>query len=146
MAPSYALLFRHLLSITANASSLRCLSLEVDGAPKRRKARTVDSFTQTGRQCIVKLRQLILERFTTPSAVEDEIKAMIVGVATDSHVLDRVQEELRQGHREVYELLAAQSGAGNAALDEEEEDEEEDEDDEISALLIEEPAACCSSH
>ncbi|KAL3660632.1 hypothetical protein V7S43_014387 [Phytophthora oleae] len=146
VAPSYALLFRRLLSVTANASSLKCLSLEDDGVPMkrstRRKARTIDSFTQTGRQCIVKLRQLISQRFTTPSAAEDEIKAMLLdprisskaaNLVTDSRAFRRAQEDLRQEHRVVFELLAAQSGTGNAALEEEEEDEE---DDEISALLM----------
>eukprot|EP00644_Phytophthora_capsici_P014698 jgi/Phyca11/575772/estExt2_Genewise1.C_PHYCAscaffold_780107 len=145
VTPSYALLFRRLLSVTATASSLKCLSLEDDSASKRstrRKARTVDAFTQTGRQCIAKLRQLISQRFAPPSAGEDEIKAMLLdprisskaaNLVTDSRAFRRAQEALRQEHRAVFELLAAQSGTGNVSHEEEEEDEE---DNEISALLM----------
>ncbi|KAK1944465.1 hypothetical protein P3T76_004377 [Phytophthora citrophthora] len=145
VTPSYALLFRRLLSVTATASSLKCLSLEDDSVSKRstrRKARAVDSFTQTGRQCIVKLRQLISQRFTPPSDAEDEIKAMLLdprisskaaNLVTDSRAFRRAQDSLRQEHCVVFELLAAQSGGGNATHEEEEED---DEDSEISALLM----------
>jgi hypothetical protein len=75
VAASYALLFRRLLSVTANASSLKCLSLEdesgVGPSPVKRAARRkptrVDAFSPAGRQCVVRLRQLIAQRFASPS-------------------------------------------------------------------------------
>ncbi|KAG3252831.1 hypothetical protein PI124_g2580 [Phytophthora idaei] len=154
VAPSYALLFRRLLSVTVNASSLKCLSLEddatVDSSPvkrtTRRKAKRVDVFTPTGRQCIEQLRQLITQHFTSPassSEVDDEIKAMLldprisskaVNLVTDTRVFRRAQEALRQEHRVVFQLLAARPSDTSSST--EEEVEEDDDDDEISSLLM----------
>ncbi|KAF1791868.1 hypothetical protein GQ600_10667 [Phytophthora cactorum] len=147
VAPSYALLFRA-------CSHLKCLSLEddatVDSSPvkrtARRKAKRVDVFTPTGRQCIEQLRQLITQHFTSPassSEVDDEIKAMLldprisskaVNLVTDTRVFRRAQEALRQEHRVVFQLLAARPSDTSSST--EEEVEEDDDDDEISSLLM----------
>ncbi|KAG7389849.1 hypothetical protein PHYPSEUDO_009362 [Phytophthora pseudosyringae] len=161
VAPSYAVLFRRLLLVTTNASSLKCLSLEEDDAAvesspmkhsARRKAKRIATFTPTGHQCILRLRQVLAQRFASPSApsqVDDEIKAMLLdprisskaaNLVTDNRAFRRAQEALRQEHRVVFELLAARSGDASPSVedeDEDEDDEDEDEDeDEISSLLM----------
>ncbi|KAF1793391.1 hypothetical protein GQ600_7961 [Phytophthora cactorum] len=96
VAPSYALLFRRLLSVTVNASSLKCLSLEddatVDSSPvkrtARRKAKRVDVFTQLA-------ANLITQHFTSPassSEVDDEIKAMLLDPRISSKAVNLVTE------------------------------------------------------
>jgi hypothetical protein len=150
---SYALLFRRLLSVTANASSFKCLSPEdesgVGPSPVKRTARCklkrVDAFSPAGRQCIVRL-QLIAQRFASPStppAADDEIKAMLLdprisskaaNLVTDSRAFRRAHDALRQEHRVVFELLAAQQTNGNSSTEDEE--EIDDDDDEMSALLM----------
>ncbi|KAE9223435.1 hypothetical protein PF002_g14966 [Phytophthora fragariae] len=152
VAPSYALLFRRLLGVTTQATSLKCLSLE-DGSSSsanragRRKTKRVDTFTPAGQQCIMRLRELITQRLpapSTPSAVDDEIKAMLLdprisskaaNLVTDTRAFRRAQEALRQEHRVVFELIAGRSPDVTANAEEEDEDEDED-DDEISALLM----------
>ncbi|ETO72512.1 hypothetical protein F444_11408, partial [Phytophthora nicotianae P1976] len=154
VAPSYALLFRRLLSVTVNTSSLKCLSLEDDAVvgsspvkrTARRKAKRVDLFTPTGRQCLEQLRQLITQHFSTPttsSEVDDEIKAMLldprisskaVNLVSDSRVFRRAQEALRQEHRVVFQLLAARPSDASSST--EEEVEEDEDDDEMSSLLM----------
>ncbi|OWZ03697.1 hypothetical protein PHMEG_00024522 [Phytophthora megakarya] len=154
VASSYAMLFRRLLSVTTNASSLKCIF--VGDAPVsncspakstvRRVAKPVDSFTPTGSQCMEQLRQLISERFTSPSTtdeVENEIKAMLLdprisskaaSLVTDARAFRSAQEALREEHRVIFELIAARQGATGPSIDEEEENDEDD--DEISALLM----------
>ncbi|CAI5740083.1 unnamed protein product [Peronospora destructor] len=155
VAPSYAMLFRRLLSVTTNASSFKCYSMDelaVASSPAksaaRRKAKRVDTFTSTGRQCILQLRQLIAQNFTSPStplAVHDEIKAMLLdprisskvaNLVTDTHAFHCAQEALRQEHRAAFELLATRNGNGSPSADDETEDDDDDDDDEISALLM----------
>ncbi|KAF4041435.1 hypothetical protein GN244_ATG06290 [Phytophthora infestans] len=154
VAPSYALLFRRLLSVTVSVSSLKCLSLEDDAAvgsssekwTARRKAKRVDMLTSTGRQCIEQLRELITQHLASPTSVcevDDEIKAMLLDprmsskagdLVSDTRVFRRAQEALRQEHRSVFQLLAARSSDASSST--EEEVEEEDEDDEMSSLLM----------
>ncbi|EEY65001.1 uncharacterized protein PITG_16456 [Phytophthora infestans T30-4] len=125
VAPSYALLFRRLLSVTVSVSSLKCLSLEDDAAvgsssekwTARRKAKRVDMFTSTGRQCMEQLRELITQHLASPTSVcevDDEIKAMLLDprisskagdLVSDTRVLRRAQEALRQEHRAMSSLL-----------------------------------------
>ncbi|CAI5735830.1 unnamed protein product [Hyaloperonospora brassicae] len=152
VASSYAMLFRRLLSVTTNASSLKvyCMDEPIINLPStrrtiQRKAKRVDEFTPTGRQCLLQLRQLISQKFSspsTPSAVDDEIKAMLLDprisckvgdLVTDAQALCRAQEALRQEHRTVFELLAARDGDGFPGPDNEIED---DLDDEFSSLLM----------
>lgn len=150
---SYSLLFRRLLTISMNASSLKCLVLDdIDDAgatkhPPQRKARRIDIFTPTGRQCLAHLHELIRQHFAPPSTPEDidnEIKAMLLdprinakaaNLVTDSRVLRRAQEALRQEHRIIFEELAARDAPsiGNVEVDGETEDDDEDE---MSALLM----------
>ncbi|EEY64998.1 uncharacterized protein PITG_16453 [Phytophthora infestans T30-4] len=154
VAPSYALLFRRLLSVTVSVSSLKCLSLEDDAAvgsssekrTTRRKAKRVDMFTSTGRQCMEQLRELITQHLASPTSVcevDDEIKAMLLDprmsskagdLVSDTCVFRRAQEALRQEHRAVFQLLAARPSDSRSST--EEEVEEEDEDDEMSSLLM----------
>ncbi|KAL4129711.1 hypothetical protein PRIC2_005718 [Phytophthora ramorum] len=150
VAPSYALLFRRLLSVTTDALSLKCLSLEDDYSSPikrtaRRKVKLVDTFTSTGRQCLGRLRQLIAQHFAGPSAtnVDSEIKAMLLDprisskagdIVKDKRAFRRAQEALREEHRIVFKLLANQQTG--ASPHSEEEDEDVDDDDEMSALLM----------
>ncbi|RMX64495.1 hypothetical protein DD238_007496 [Peronospora effusa] len=154
VAPSYAMLFRRLLSVTTNASSFKCYSMNEPAVASslaksaaRRKAKRVDTFTSTGRQCILQLRQLIAQTFASPStplAIADEIKAMLLdprisskvaNLVTDSHAFHCAQEALRQEHRAAFELLATRNGDGSPSASDEIEDDDDD-DDEISALLM----------
>lgn len=152
VASSYVLLFRRLLSVTINASSFKCFCLQDESGANlspgkhsvRRKAKRVDSFTATGRQCIERLEQLITQQFTASDSfeVDDEIKAMLldprisakaITLVKDPQVFHRAQEALRQEHRAVFQLLAAPQGGAHGRAEDEDEDEE---DDEISSLLM----------
>ncbi|GMF39467.1 unnamed protein product [Phytophthora fragariaefolia] len=158
VSPSYALLFRRLLSVTSHASSLKCLSIEDDltttSSPVkravRRISRRVDTFTPTGQQCVMRLRQLIAQYFPapqTPSTTDDEIKAMLLDprinpkaadLVTDTRAFRRAEQALRQEHRVVFELISVRHKNANPNSEGEVEDDlEDDEDDEeISALLM----------
>ncbi|KAG6594305.1 uncharacterized protein IUM83_17896 [Phytophthora cinnamomi] len=149
VSPSYALLFRRLLGVTAHATSLKCLSLEDDSGNRagRRKSKRVDGFTPAGQQCVIRLRELIMQQFpapTTTSAADDEIKAMLLdprisskaaSLVTDARAFRRAQEALRQEHRVVFELIASRQSETTTNVEEEEEEDDED-DDEMSALLM----------
>ncbi|RLN50789.1 hypothetical protein BBJ28_00019217 [Nothophytophthora sp. Chile5] len=157
VAPSYALLFRRLLSVTTKATSFKCLTLDDDSAVfaspnkrlARRKAKWVENFTGAGQECLTRLRQEITTHFaapSTPSAVDDEIKAMLLdprisskaaSLVTDVRAFRRAQDALRQEHRVIFEELATREAAANV-VDEGEVEyvEEEEEDDEMSALLM----------
>uniref|UniRef100_M4B6B0 Uncharacterized protein n=1 Tax=Hyaloperonospora arabidopsidis (strain Emoy2) TaxID=559515 RepID=M4B6B0_HYAAE len=151
VAPSYTMLFRRLLSVATAASSFKGYFMDestIDPplvqSTVQRKVKCVDDFTPTGQQCLVQLRQLIVQNFpslSTPSAVDDEIKAMLLDprvnpkvgdLVTDTHALCRAQEALRQEHRAAFELLAVCDGDEVPGADNEIEDEP---DDEFSALL-----------
>ncbi|CAH0516575.1 unnamed protein product [Peronospora belbahrii] len=153
VASSYAMLFRRLLSVTINASSFKCYLIDEStiaaSPPKstaRRKSKRVDTFTSTGQQCVMRLRQLIAQNFTSPSTplgVDDEIKAMLLdprisskaaNLVTDTYAFLRAQEALRQEHRAAFELLVAHQGSASPNADDELEGD--DDDDEISALLM----------
>ncbi|KAI9908127.1 hypothetical protein PsorP6_002866 [Peronosclerospora sorghi] len=153
VASSFAMLFRRLLSVTINSLSFKCYALdeatttsECSKISVRRKAKSIDSFTSSGRHFLVQLRQLIPLKFPSPSstsAIDDEIKAMLLDprisakaadLVTDTQAFRRATEALRQEHRLVFELLAATPGAACPIV--EEEVEEEDDDEEFRALLM----------
>uniref|UniRef100_A0AAV1TU66 Uncharacterized protein n=1 Tax=Peronospora matthiolae TaxID=2874970 RepID=A0AAV1TU66_9STRA len=151
VTPSYTMLFRRLLSVATAASSFKGYFMDESSidpplvqSTVQRKAKCVDDFTLTGQQCLVQLRQLIVQNFpspSTPSAVDDEIKAMLLDprvsskvgdLVTDTHALCRAQETLRQEHRAAFELLTVCDGDEVPGADNETKDEL---DDEFSALL-----------
>ncbi|KAI9908732.1 hypothetical protein PsorP6_003803 [Peronosclerospora sorghi] len=140
VASSFAMLFRPLLSVTINSLSFKCYALdeatttsECSKVSVRRKAKSVDSFTSSGRHFLVQLRQLISLKFPSPSstsAIDDEIKAMLL----DPLISAKAADLKRQEHRIAFELLGATPGAACPIV--EEEVEEEDDDEEFRALLM----------
>ncbi|KAI9915313.1 hypothetical protein PsorP6_008164 [Peronosclerospora sorghi] len=140
VASSFAMLFRRLLSVTINSLSFKCYALdeatttsECSKVSVRRKAKSVDSFTSSGRHFLVQLRQLISLKFPSPSstsAIDDEIKAMLL----DPLISAKAADLKRQEHRIAFELLGATPGAACPIV--EEEVEEEDDDEEFRALLM----------
>ena len=161
VTPSFAMLFRRLLLLTINTSSFKVYHLDgftIGSSPignvVRRKPKHIDEFTQNGRQIIMCLREMFVQSFpspTTPSAVDDEIKAMLLDprikskvadIVTDTNALCRAQEALRQEHRIAFELIAKCNSGAFAGADNELEgdgDDEEDESDqgnEISTLMM----------
>ncbi|KAG7402248.1 hypothetical protein PHYBOEH_003507 [Phytophthora boehmeriae] len=155
-ASSYSLLFRRLLSVSSNASQLKCLSLDdhtivasyaSKGLP-RRKAKRSEAFTAVGRECLTLFRQQVLEHFAAPSTPEvicDEIKAMLLdprispkvaSLVTDARAFRQAQEALREEHRMIFEELATRDDEANNGDEDNEEDADESDDDEMSALLM----------